>query len=549
MKMKPKKSSPGRSLFTSAFLILCVCPVLFINGCKKQPPASPSVPQKPESQQSTQQADIAKDTKQKEADTDKKVVLPASLAGTPWYSADPETLTRQFDTFFQKADVEPMENVIGLILPHAGYDWSGQTAAFGLKTTDKQYKRIVVIGPTHRAYMEEILSVPRATHCATPLGEIPLDTKFIEDLLKFAVFQSIPYAHQYENSVEMELPILRYRQKDFELVPIVAGQLSLETIRRAGSILRSLIDNETLVVASSDFVHYGRGHGYVPFTQNIPEQIKKLDMGAYEQIEKLDEEGLLEYKRKTGATICGAIPIAVLLSMLDKGTNVNLAKYTISGHLTGDFSNSVSYLTVAFTGKWQNRPQVEPQRSNPELTEADRKQLLSLARKSIVHYFESRQPPQPNDLDVTVSPAMKSPRAAFVTLKKNAQLRGCIGDIFPRQPLYKSVIVNAINAAVRDRRFPAVTKDEWPDIAIEISALTAPEPIASADQIRIGIDGVVLNKNGRSAVFLPQVAPEQGWDVDQMLTHLSQKAGLPGDAWKQGASFLVFQADVFGEER
>jgi AmmeMemoRadiSam system protein A len=158
---------------------------------------------------------------------------------------------------------------------------------------------------------------------------------------------------------------------------------------------------------------------------------------------------------------------------------------------------------------------------------------------------------------------MKMPRAAFVTLKKDVvlqkkenlppetihQLRGCIGDIFPQRPLYKSVIINAINAAFRDSRFPPVTKAECDDITIEISALTAPKPVASPDQIRIGIDGVVLRKNGQSAVYLPQVAPEQGWDLNQTLTNLSLKAKLPGDAWKEGASFLVFQAVVFGEER
>jgi AmmeMemoRadiSam system protein A len=113
--------------------------------------------------------------------------------------------------------------------------------------------------------------------------------------------------------------------------------------------------------------------------------------------------------------------------------------------------------------------------------------------------------------------------------------------------LYKSVIFNAINAGVNDRRFLPVTEAECNDITIEISALTPPAPIASPEKIRIGIDGVVLSKNGYGAVFLPQVAPEQGWDVNQMLTQLSLKAGLPADAWKEGASFLVFQADVFGE--
>ena len=135
---------------------------------------------------------------------------------------------------------------------------------------------------------------------------------------------------------------------------------------------------------------------------------------------------------------------------------------------------------------------------------------------------------------------MRYPRAAFVTLKKHSLLRGCIGDIFPQRPLYRSIILNAINACFNDRRFQPVTEDECGDITIEISALTTPEPVDSADKIRIGTDG-------HSAVFLPQVAPEQGWDINQMLTQLSLKAQLPDDAWKEGASFLVFQAVVFGE--
>jgi len=372
--------------------------------------------------------------------------------------------------------------------------------------------------------------------------------EFINKLLKYSLFQNVPQAHKYEHSVQIELPLLQYSQKDFELVPIVAGSCSLETITKAGTILRSLADAETLLVASSDFVHYGRGHGYVPFTENIPENIKQVDMGAYEYIAKLDSKGFLEYRYKTGATICGSIPIAILLSTLGGPVKADLINYVTSGELTGDFTNSVSYLSIAFSGAWQNRPEIEPQANAPELTDEDKKELLSLARKTIVYALRTRRVPQASELGVTISDAMRCPRAAFVTLKKNSQLRGCIGDIFPQRPLYKSVILNAINACVNDRRFPAVAEDECKDITIEISALTAPKPVGSPGDIRIGIDGVVLNKEGRSAVFLPQVAPEQGWDVNQMLNHLSLKAGLSEDAWKQGASFLVFQAVVFGEE-
>ena len=479
-----------------------------------------------------------------------KIVLRSSLAGT-WYSADAEALAEQIEGFFQKAQVESIDNVIALILPHAGYRYSGQTAVCGLKTTDKKYKRIVVIGPSHPISMEEILSVPRVTHYETPLGQIPLDVEFINKLLKYSLFQNVPQTHKYEHSVQIELPLLQYGQKYFKLVPIVAGRCSLQTIAKAGNILKSLMDEGTLVVASSDFVHYGRSHLYVPFTENIPEQIKELDMGAYEYIAGLDAKGFLEYKYKTGATICGYIPIAVLLSMLDKPVRAELINYTTSGEITDDFTNSVSYLSVAFSGSWQKNPEIKPQANNPELelTEEDKKQLLVLARKTIVYALRTQRVPQASELGVSIGDAMKCPRAAFVTLKKNSQLRGCIGDIFPQRPLYKSVIRNAINACVNDRRFLPVTEEEYNDITIEISALTAPEPVASANDIRIGIDGVVLSKDGRSAVFLPQVAPEQGWDVNQMLTQLSLKAQLPADAWKEGASFLVFQADVFGEPR
>jgi len=477
-----------------------------------------------------------------------KIVLRSSLAGT-WYSADAGALSEQIEGFFQKAQVKPINNVIALILPHAGYRYSGQTAVYGLKTTDTKYKRIIIIGPSHRISMEEILSVPRVTHYQTPLGQIPLDVELINKLLKYSIFQNVPQAHKYEHSVQIELPLLQYGQKDFKLVPIVAGSCSLQTIAKAGNILKRLVDEETLVIASSDFVHYGRSHLYVPFTENIPEQIKELDMGAYEYIAGLDAKGFMEYKYKTRATICGYIPIAVLLSMLDKPASVDLTNYTTSGELTEDFSNSVSYLSIAFSGAWANHPEIKPQANNPalELTEEDKKQLLALARKTIVSALRTRRVPQVSELGITISDAMSCPRAAFVTLKKHSQLRGCIGDIFPQRPLYKSVIRNAINACFNDRRFLPVTEEECNDITIEISALTAPEPVASSSDIRIGIDGVVLSKDGHSAVFLPQVAPEQGWDVNQMLTQLSLKAQLPADAWKEGASFLVFQADVFGE--
>jgi AmmeMemoRadiSam system protein B/AmmeMemoRadiSam system protein A len=525
------KSDRRKRLLHLPTLGVCVLGLLLVCVCKKESPAPSGVAAMASQERSAEPA---------------KNVINSPLAGS-WYPANSDSLKQQIDGLFEKASVTPIDNVIALILPHAGYQYSGPTAAMALKSINRKYKRVVIIGPSHRVRIEEVLSVSRAGAYKTPLGQVPLDVEFINKLLKFPVFQNVPETDEYEHSVQIEVPLLQHCQPDFKLVPIVAGQCSLETIDRAAGILSSLIDNETLVIASSDFVHYGPNYDYVPFKQDIPEQLKKLDMGAFEHISKLDGPGFYDYRRKTGATICGYVPITILLTMLDKSAEAHLVNYATSGQQAGDYTNSVSYLSVAFTGSWQARPEAQQKTATPALAEEDKKQLLLLARKTMVYALQNRRVPEASDLGIEISDAMRPARAAFVTLNKNGALRGCIGDIFPRQPLYKSVMINAINACVNDRRFPPVSQDELKDITIEISALTVPAPIDSPDKIRIGIDGVVLNKNGSTAVFLPQVAPEQGWDVDEMLTHLSMKAGLPPDAWKHGTSFLVFQADVFGE--
>ncbi len=475
-----------------------------------------------------------------------KSVLRSALAGS-WYSDNAEALRAQLKAFYQKAETAPRQDLIALILPHAGYSYSGQTAVAGIKTIGRQYDRIVVIGPSHSVAMEEIFSVPRVTHYETPLGQIPLDVEFISQLLEYPVFQNIPLAHQHEHSVQIEAPLLQFKDLNFKLVPIVAGDCSLETIRSAAAILRGLIDEQTLMVVSSDFVHYGASYGYVPFTDNIPEQIKSLDMGAFKFIEAIDGQGFLDYQRSTGATICGRVPIALLLSMLDKSSKVEMIEYATSGELEGDYSRSVSYLSIVFRGAWPKSPSTAAVTPDVGLEATDRESLLKLARATIAYALEKRRVPDISELGIEISETLRQPRGAFVTLKKAGRLRGCIGDIFPSRPLYSSVLSNAINAAFRDRRFQPLQKEELADISIEISALTRPSPVPSYESIRIGTDGMVLKKNGRSAVFLPQVAPEQGWNLDQTLTQLALKAGLEADDWKQGASFLVFQADVFGE--
>ena len=152
-------------------------------------------------------------------------------------------------------------------------------------------------------------------------------------------------------------------------------------------------------------------------------------------------------------------------------------------------------------------------------------------------------------LDVqTLTPLLREVGASFVTLTIQDDLRGCIGEIVPRRPVYQAVIEHAVDAAVNDPRFRPVTREELGGLSIEISALLPPHAVDSYRDIVIGRDGVVLHKGGASAVFLPQVATEQGWGLEETLSHLAEKAGLDPDAWRDGARFDVFEALVFGED-
>jgi len=373
MNKQIRSPSSKRHLSCFILMLMVIFSVLLIQGCsRKTPDSAKETPNATNTIAEPKEAAVPNKKAEPQEPKRRKVVLDSTLAGS-WYPADAEILREQIKGFFRrkaspsgdKAQVQPVNDVVALILPHAGYRYSGRTAASALKTTGKKYKRIVIIGPSHRTYLEELLSVPRVTHYQTPLGQIPLDNDFINKLLKFSMFQNIPQAHKDEHSVQIELPLLQFQQQNFKLVPIVAGSCSINTIDKAAAVLSALIDDETLVIASSDFTHYGRAHSYAPFTKNVPEQIRKLDMGAYEYIAASDSKGFLEYKQ--------------LLSMLPNDAKATLVEYTTSGQLTGDFTNSVSYLSAAFSGSWQKRPQIQPQTKTSELTDEDKKQLLTLA--------------------------------------------------------------------------------------------------------------------------------------------------------------------------
>jgi AmmeMemoRadiSam system protein B/AmmeMemoRadiSam system protein A len=414
----------------------------------------------------------------------------------------------------------------------------------------KHFSRVVIMGPSHHLPMENVSSVPDATHYATPLGEVPLDTDFIASLLKHTQFKTIPGAETDEHSVQIQIPFLQRTVHDFKLVPIVVGQLDADTTRAMAKILTGLIDADTLIVASSDFTHYGPNYGYMPFKGDVQDNLKKLDIGAWDCIQKKDAGAFEGYVERTGDTICGHCPIGVLLSALPADSEPHLLKYDTSGHITGDTTNSVSYLSIAFAGAWaKGAPVVESKESAATLTDEDRTQLLALARGTLEGYVKDGRMPTPEKLGIKVTPGMSQNMGAFVTLTEKGELRGCIGEIIPMRALYKAVMEHAVDAGENDNRFRPVVAAELPLLHYEITAWPkAPVPVASYKDIVLGRHGIVLSKDGHRALFLPQVPGEQDWDIDQTLTHLSVKAGLSPDAWKEGASFSVFEGIIFSEK-
>jgi AmmeMemoRadiSam system protein B/AmmeMemoRadiSam system protein A len=478
-----------------------------------------------------------------------KSVLNSMFAGS-WYSGDEEELQQELNRYLNNVKEKKIKDVIALVLPHAGYRFSGQTAMYGIaEIKGRVFDRVIIIGPSHRYYMKNRISIPDFTHYSTPLGEVELDLEAVKELRKSPYVTNMGKGHCLEHSVQIEVPLLQFGLEKFKIIPVVCGSLDSGASKAIAETLLQAVTPKTLVVISSDFVHYGANFNYIPFKDNIRANIRKIDMNAYEQISRISPYGFRNYCEKTQATICGRNAIEVLLNMLPEDTETTLLKYDTSGRMMSDYSNSVSYMSIAFSGKWPIHGSAESkfQTTASGLNAEEKKNLLSLARETIEYVLNNRSIPSPEDLEIKITPAMKKIMGAFVTLHKNGNLRGCIGEIMPNNSIYQAVLNQAVNSAFNDRRFRPVTKDELNKIDIEISALTPPKKISSWRDIKIGKHGVILRKNGRSAVFLPQVAPEQGWDVKETLKHLSMKAGLKSDAWKKGATFFVFEADVFGE--
>ncbi len=474
----------------------------------------------------------------------------ATCVAGQFYKADPEKLAKEVNGYLAAAQVpEIADDIIAVVAPHAGYEFSGPVAGYSYAILkDRSYDTVILVGPSHRGMPLSGAALSSHRFWETPLGKVPVNGEMNEKLLATSSrFKMSDAAHDDEHCLETQLPFLQTVLEEFSIVPIVFSDFAPHNTRPIGEAIASVANEKTLLVISTDLSHYPAAKQANLVDHGILDAICTLDVDT---VYAADRELLARDIPNLHCTACGLGPVVAGIGAAKMlgATRANMLYYANSADADPrSASRCVGYGAVAFVGERKAATfSGEPgDTSSVELDSTQQQYLLKLARSTIEAYLDTGTLP-----DIATSdPAMHQQRAVFVTLTKDGKLRGCIGQIIARHTLAAAVREAAVSAAVRDHRFPPVTRDELDELHIEISVLSPMEPVASYTDIEVGKHGVMVVRGRRSGVFLPQVAPEQGWGRDQMLQNLcSHKAGLPADAYKDPDTELyAFTAQVFGE--
>ena len=460
-----------------------------------------------------------------------------------FYPADPQELEHTVKELFSKAKKRIATNPRGIISPHAGYVFSGLVAASAYNQLDesKQYDNIFIIGTSHHTYLKGASIYPGG-HYIMPFGKIPVNGKIAQHLIDtYKFFTFSPEAHLHEHSLEVQLPFLYYKLRHpFKIIPIIIGTYNIDIIKQIAEALEPYFTDKNLFVISTDFSHYP-----------TYEQAQTVDQRTAQAIISGDPEKFLtviEENKKLGynnlaTSICGWSATLVLMYLSQKNKNLEFKPilYQNSGDsIYGDHYQVVGYYAIVLDEKHQAK-----QEDEFSLTEDEKIQLLKISRHTLESYI--RQGNIPHYDSSQFSENLNRPLGAFVTLKKEGKLRGCIGRFMPSEPLWQVVQNMTIASATEDTRFNPVTEDELNDITIEISVLTPLKRINSIDEVETGKHGIYVRYGMNSGTLLPQVATENGWDREQFVGYCCKyKAGLTYDCWKY-AELYVYEAIVFDE--
>ncbi len=469
-----------------------------------------------------------------------------------FYPDDSSKLTKTIECYVRDAVTPFHEKPIAIISPHAGYIYSGQICADAFKqASPHEYDLVVLLGTNHTTAGFTDVSIYPGGGYQTPLGIAEIDQDLAAELIAadedFTFSESV---HLREHSIEVLVPFVQKLFPKAKILPAVIGAPDLHLCTRFGETLaKALGGRRALIVASSDLSHYPDYEDAVRVDRNTLDAIAKLDP---RELNSSIREQLRKGTYNLSTCACGQGPIlAAMVAAKKLGANrAQIISYANSGDTSiGRHSRVVGYGAVAFvadSGSENERDILSPRKEPPgefALTSDHKKVLLTFARNTIRQLLIAETVPLARGFD----PVLEAKKGVFVTLHKHGKLRGCIGHMAEDLPLCQAVGFSAVQAAFNDRRFSPIQPNELEDIEIEISVLTPFKQVGGAEDILIGRDGVMLEKEGRSAVYLPSVPVEQDWDREEMLNHLCIKAGLSPGCWKKGANFFTFQAMVFSE--
>jgi len=471
-----------------------------------------------------------------------KIDRQPAVAGS-FYPADKGELLKSIVEYFNKAPVVLKQHPLAIIVPHAGYVFSGTVAAAGYKQIDRNatFKHVFIIGSSHTTYFEGA-SAYSIGDFITPLGKVTVDTLTGWLVKKYSSFISNdPQPHAKEHSIEVQLPFLQYwLKKPFSIVPIIIGGESTATYSHLASALEPYFNSDNLFIISTDFSHYP---GYKD--SNISDSIMVnavLTNSSKAFIKaKLKDEGKNTPNLVTA--MCGWTSVLTLLDITEKQPDFVFQKILHKNSGDSEYGDKTKVVGYYAIGLVQKKPK---EAMGFNLTGDDKTTLLKIARKTIQEYIKNKKVPEIDRK--LLSSNLSTPTGAFVTLKEKGELRGCIGSFQASQPLYSTVQSMAVAASTQDNRFEPVKSSEIDQLEIEISVLTPMKKIKSIDEIEIGKHGIYIVKGDRSGTFLPQVATETHWTKEEYLGHCAQDKALIGwNGWKD-ADIYIYEALVFGEK-
>ena len=467
------------------------------------------------------------------------VVRPATQAGR-FYESDARVLSHEVDSLLARHAQSDFEDAAALIVPHAGYYFSGNVAAsaYARLHPKKPYQRIFLLGPSHYEWLDGASVNNEVDYYATPLGEVKVDRETARQLIATdSVFFYRPEAHDREHCLEVQLPFLqRHLGEVPPIVPIIISTNDFSKLERMAKVLKPWFTDDNLFIISSDFSHYPSYADACEVDGRTGEAVASGDVGRFiATIEDNARRGI----RNLSTSACGEFPIITLMLMLDHQCQVKHIMYQNSGDI-GDHDHSRVVGYHAFTVIRNGQTQVNTDFS---LSTDDKKMLKDIALQSIKDSLDGKRMAQPT-LNSKFS-ILNYKCGAFVSLHKQGRLRGCIGHFGEDMPLHQIVAEMARAAAFEDPRFLPVTRDELNDLDIEISVLTPMRRIQSLDEFQLHKHGIYIRKGYRSGTFLPQVADEVNWTKEEFVGHCSQdKAGLGWDGWRD-AELYVYEAIVF----